>query len=308
MKTNSSTNGTAPVAPAAGSDVRDLDGFKHHYAEVNGTRIHYVMGGTGPAVVLLHGWPYTWAEWRNLMPLLAAGGFTVIAPDLRGLGDSARTEGGYAKSNVATDVRQIVQSLGIENIDLVGNDIGTMVAYAYAAAHPEEIRHLVLAESLLPGFGLEDLMNPATGGYWHFGFHLQVELATMLTAGKEAAYLLPTMRMMSAAPDAGEVAERVFLPYYAAPGGMRAGFQHYGTLLDDGRENRAAFHSKLTVPVLVLNGSRGIPQMQTLGSVRQVAENVLSDLIPDCGHTFGHDNPTWVAKRLIHFFTERAKA
>lgn len=103
--------------------------------------------------MLLHGWPYTWAEWRKLMPLLANAGFTVIAPDLRGLGDSAKAESGYSKLNVAEDVRQIVRSLGFETIDLLGSDIGTMVAYAYAAGHPKEIRNLVLAESLIPGFG-----------------------------------------------------------------------------------------------------------------------------------------------------------
>ena len=187
--------------PADGAEA-GMPGFAHRHAQVNGTRIHYVAGGQGPAVVLLHGWPDTWALWRKLMPRLADAGFTVIAPDLRGLGDFARAETGYTKTNVAEDVRQVVQSLGLNTIHLVGTDIGTMVAYAYAANHPEEVRRLVLAESVLPGFGLEELMNPVKGGYWHFGFHLQVDLAEMLTAGKEAAYLLPTMRMMSISPDA----------------------------------------------------------------------------------------------------------
>lgn len=282
--------------------VDDLTGFTHQYADVNNTRIHYVIGGNGPAVVLLHGWPYTWALWRKLMPLLANAGFTVIAPDLRGLGDSAKTDNGYSKTNVAEDVHQIVQSLGFDKINLVGTDIGMMVAYAYASTYPNDIKHLVLAESLIPGFGLEELMNPATGGYWHFGFHMQVNVAEMLTSGKEAAYLLPTMKMMSVSKDAAEVADTVFLPHYLAPGGMRAGFQHYGTLLEDGRENRAAFKSRLMMPVLVLNGDRGIPQSQTLNCVSQVAENVKAELVPDSGHTFCYDNPAWVAERLTRFF------
>ena len=142
-----------PPAPAAGP-VADLAGFAHAYAEVNGTRLHYVVGGQGPAVVLLHGWPYTWALWRELLPLLAAAGYTVIAPDLRGLGDSAKPDSGYAKTNVAKDVHELVQQLGHAEINLVGTDIGTMVAYAYAASYPATVRRLVLAESLLPGFGL----------------------------------------------------------------------------------------------------------------------------------------------------------
>lgn len=290
-----------PVAPADGADA-GIPGFAHRYADVNGTRLHYVIGGQGPAVVLLHGWPYTWALWRKLMPRLAESGFTVIAPDLRGLGHSAKADAGYAKTNVAEDVRQVAQVHGFATVDLVGADIGTMVAYAYASRHPEGVRHLVLAESLIPGFGLEERMNPATGGYWHFGFHMQVDVATMLTEGKEATYLLPTMRMMSSSPDAAEVAEAVYLPPYLAPGGMRAGFQHYGTLLEDGEANRAAFRAKLPMPVLVLNGERGLPQAPLLDGVRRVAEHVEADLVPGAGHTFADDNPAWVAERLTRFF------
>ncbi len=288
--------------PEPGSDVAGVEGFRHRYAHVNGTRIHYVAGGEGPAVVLVHGWPYTWAEWRKLLPLLAANGFTVIAPDLRGTGDSDKAESGYSKANVAEDIRQIVQSLGFDSIDLVGTDIGMMVAYAYAERHPAEVRHLVLAEALIPGFGLEELMNPATGGYWHFGFHAQVEVATMLTAGREVAYPLPTMQRMSLGPDAADLAEHLYLPHYLEPGGMRAGFQHFGTLLEDGKENRAAFTGKLTIPVLVLNGDHGVPQEQTLSNAQQVAANVDADLVPDSGHVFADDNPRWVADRLASFF------
>lgn len=285
------------------NEMVDIEGFEHVYAEVNGTRIHYVIGGTGSAaVVLLHGFPYTWATWRKLMPLLVDAGFTVITPDLRGLGDSEKAASGYAKSNVAEDIRQIVKLLDFGQINLVGTDIGMMVAYAYASRHPEEIRRLVLAESLIPGFGLEELMNPATGGYWHFGFHMQVAVAEMLTQGKEKAYLLPTMKMLSTSKEALETAENIYLPHYIKPGGMRAGFEHYGTLLEDGKENRAAFKEKLKLPVLVLNGEKSMPQEQTLSNVRRVAENVEVDLVPSSGHTLADDNPEWLAARLQQFF------
>ena len=118
----------APAAlqsPPADTGVAGMPGFFHRYADVNGTRIHYVAGGSGPAVVLVHGWPYTWATWRKLMPLLAKAGFTAIAPDLRGIGDSAAADEGFSKINVAEDIRQIVKSLGFEQINLLGSDIGT---------------------------------------------------------------------------------------------------------------------------------------------------------------------------------------
>ncbi len=289
------------LLPSAGP-VPGMPGFEHGYAGVNGTRLHYVAGGSGPAVVLLHGWPYTWALWRKLMPLLAEAGYTVIAPDLRGLGDSAKAASGYSKANVAKDIHELALHLGHREINLVGTDIGTMVAYAYAASYPDEVRRLVLSESVLPGFGLEELMNPATGGYWHFGFHMQVDVATMLTEGKEAAYLLPTMTMMSASAEAAESAKNIYLPHYLAAGGMRAGFRHYETLLDDGQENRARFKSKLTMPVLVLNGDRGLPPTQPLAGAQQVAAQVEADVVPNSGHTYAEDNPAWVSERLSRFF------
>ena len=244
--------------PFDNASVAGLPGFTHGRAAVNGTHIHYTVGGSGPALVLLHGWPYTWEVWRKMLPLLAVRGYTLIAPDLRGLGDSDLEESGFAKSNVAEDIHQLIRSLGFEHIYLLGMDIGMMVAFAYAVRYPEAIDRLILTESLIPGFGLEELMNPATGGYWHFGFHMQTSIADMLTSGKEDAYLLPTMGMMSLSPDAVATAKAVFLPSYKRPGRMLAGFEHYRTLLEDGKENRDHLKQKLVMPVLVLSGEHGI--------------------------------------------------
>jgi len=287
-------------APVEGAPA-DLDGFAHHFADVNGTRIHYVSGGEGPAIVLLHGWPLTWREWRGIMPALAEAGFTVIAPDLRGLGDSDKPSSGYDKKTVADDIREIVPLLGFDTVDLVGTDIGMMVAVSWALHHPNEIRRLVLAESLIPGFGLEELMNPATGGYWHFGFHAQVDLATMLTEGKEAEYLGNNWKMFS--PLKGITAEdrAEFLRTYGNTEGMRAGFRHYAAILGDGKANRAAFKQKLKMPVLVLNAGLGIPQDQTLGGVEQVFANIEHDKVLLAGHAFAADRPDWTADRIRTF-------
>ncbi len=130
-----------PAALEDGSAVAGLDGFAHRFVDVGGTRLHAVVGGSGPAVVLVHGWPFTWALWRRVMPGLAATGRTVVAVDLRGTGDSAKPETGYAKADVADDLHQMVAHLGLEqtdHIDLVGTDIGAMVAYAYAVSYPDQ--------------------------------------------------------------------------------------------------------------------------------------------------------------------------
>ena len=287
--------------PADGA-AADVEGFTHHFAAVNNTRIHFVIGGSGPALVLLHGWPTSWREWRKVMPLLAAAGYTVIAPDLRGLGDSDRTDSGYDKSTVADDIRHLVSELGFDTVDLVGTDIGGMVAFSWALRHPNEIRRLVIAETLLPGFGLEELMNPATGGYWHFGFHAQVELATMLTEGKEEAYLGQNWSMFS--PLGGITPEdRIeLLRTYGNADGMRAGFKHYEALIEDGKANRVAFTEKLATPVLVLNAELGIPQDQTRSCVKSAFINVEPDRVPLSGHAFAADMPDWTADRITAFF------
>ena len=294
------------AVPSVGAPIdggpTDIEGFSHHFADVNGTRIHYVSGGAGPAIVLLHGWPLTWREWRGIMPALAEAGYTVIAPDLRGLGDSDKPSHGYDKKTVADDIRGIVRELGFDTIDLVGTDIGMMVAVAWALHHPREIRRLVLGESLIPGFGLEELMNPATGGYWHFGFHAQVDLATMLTEGKEAEYLGNNWKMFSPLKGITKDDQAELLRTYGNPDGMRAGFRHYAALLDDGKANRTAFDQKLTMPVLVLNAGLGIPQDQTLGGVKQVFANVEHDKVLLAGHAFAADRPDWTADRIIGFF------
>jgi pimeloyl-ACP methyl ester carboxylesterase len=144
-------------------------------------------------------------------------------------------------------------------------------------------------------------MNPATGGYWHFGFHAQVDTATMLTEGHEAEYLGENWKMFSPLKGITEKDRTEFLRTYGNPDGMRAGFEHYAAMLDDGKANRAAFDQKLTVPVLVLNAGLGIPQEQTLGGVSQVFANVEHDKVLLAGHAFAADRPDWSVARIISF-------
>ncbi|MDQ0779614.1 pimeloyl-ACP methyl ester carboxylesterase [Streptomyces aurantiacus] len=276
------------------------DGFSHAYADVNGVRLHYVIGGSGPVAVLLHGWPFTWIEWRALMPLLAEQGFTVIAPDLRGSGDSAVPAGHWTKRDEAEDLHRLLHHLGHRRAFVVGTDVGTMTAHAWAQTYPEDVTRLVLGEAFLPGYGLEEHMNPATGGSWHFGFHAQSELAAMLTRDKEESYLSGFWSMMSRGGITG--ADRAeLLRAYTAPDAMRGGFEHYATLVEDGRTARAG--KPVRMPVLVLNGEFGLPQQVLLDGARRAASDVRADTVPDAAHTFAADNPHGTAGRLTHFFT-----
>ncbi|NGO14371.1 alpha/beta hydrolase [Streptomyces sp. HC44] len=276
------------------------DGFTPAHAEVNGVRLHYVSGGAGPVVVLVHGWPFTWIEWRAVMPLLAERGFTVVAPDLRGSGDSAIPAGHWTKRDEAEDLHELLRHLGHERVFAVGTDVGSMTVHAWAQAYPDEVSRLVLSEAYLPGFGLEEHMNPANGGSWHFGFHAQSESAAMLTAGKEEQYLSGFWSMMTRGGITdGDRAD--LLRAYTRTDAMRGGFEHYATLVEDGRTARAG--GPVGVPVLILNGEHGLPQDVLLDGARQAAMDVRADIVPAAAHTFAADNPAWTADRLARFFT-----
>jgi pimeloyl-ACP methyl ester carboxylesterase len=140
--------------------------YTHYKTNVNGIQLHYVMSGKGEGdpIVLLHGWPQTWYEWRHIIPQLIANNYTVIAPDMRGLGDSEKPQTGYDKKTVAEDIYQLVEKLGYSKIYLVAHDWGGAVAYSYAAAHPEAVNKMVILDIFLPGFGYEEAANFSPNG------------------------------------------------------------------------------------------------------------------------------------------------
>ena len=158
--------------------------FSHYTVSVNGIQMHYVIGGQGDPVILLHGWPETWYGWHKVMPALAKN-YTVIAPDLRGLGDSSKPCTGYDGKTLAEDIHQLVSKLGFKTIFLVGHDWGTQVAYSYAAAHPTEVKKLAVMELPIPGFTPPQL----EGKIWWFVFHQTPDVPEGLVQGKESIYL-----------------------------------------------------------------------------------------------------------------------
>jgi len=175
----------------AGKPIEDLSfeidnvTFSHHTASVNGIQMHYVIGGQGDPVVLLHGWPQTWYEWRHVMPALAKN-YTVVAPDLRGLGDSSKPVTGYDGNTTAEDLYQLISQLGFDKkIYLVGHDVGAQTAYSYAAIHPDNVSKLVIMDAVFPGFFPPNF----EGACWWCSFHQTRDVPELLTAGNEREYL-----------------------------------------------------------------------------------------------------------------------
>ena len=286
-------------APAYAAPVVDaVPGFRAGSAQVNGTRIDYRIGGTGPAVVLLHGYAETGHMWNPLMPLLAKT-HTVVVPDLRGAGNSSKPETGYGKKNMAVDIHELVRSLGIRSASIVGHDIGLMVAYAYAAQFPSETDRVVLMDAFLPGIGawqnvwlLRDL--------WHFHFHGPTPLA--LVSGRERIYFEHFWNDFAADPkhSVPEADRRFYAKAYAQPGGMRAGFEYFKAFEQDAAEFAELGKTPLPMPMLVLSGEKAGGTF-LIEQGRMVATNVQGVIVKGSGHWLMEEAPDQVIPALIAF-------
>jgi len=277
--------------------------FSHNTASVNGIQLHYVIGGQGDPVVLLHGWPETWYAWHRVMPALAKN-YTVIAPDLRGLGDSSKPVTGYDGKTLAEDIHQLVTQLGFKTISLVGHDIGTQVAYSYAAAHPTEVKRLAVMELTIPGFVPAGRMP-----LWWVIFHQTPDVPEALVQGKEMEYLSWHFHNLAYNPAAiTQKAINEYVSRYSAPGGMHAGFEHYRAFPQDAIQNQNYSKTKLTMPVLALGGGYiptfggNITMPTVIYGMNILAQNVTGITVPNSGHYIPEEQPDVVVKQLNNFF------
>jgi pimeloyl-ACP methyl ester carboxylesterase len=290
--------GLLALSPLRTASVAAPAGFTERFAEVNGVRLHYLIGGSGSPVVLLHGFAQTGLMWRPLMPLLAKR-HTVIVPDLRGAGRSANPQSGYDKVNMAVDIHELIVSLGLERISIVGHDIGLMVAYAYAAQFPQATERVVLMDAFLPGIGnwkdvwlMRDL--------WHFHFHGDVPLA--LVKGRERIYLEHFWNDFAADPkhSVPEADRRAYAKLYAQPGGMRAGFEYFRNFERDAKDFARLAATPLPMPVLVLTGEKASGNF-LIDQAKLVASDVRGQVIMGSGHWLMEEAPKTVIPAIVDF-------
>ncbi len=298
-----------PIDPHAPFDAQAFyRTFRHGREKVNDVGLHYVIGGKGEPVVLLNGHPETWWTWHKIMPALAQR-HTVLAIDLRGTGESDKPLTGYDAATLAQDVRQLVQKLGLpKRINLVSYDVSGRVGYAYAADFPTEVNHLVLMETLLPGYGLEEAMNVAKGGSYHFGFFANVEMAEFLIKGQEREFLRTIIQ--SALYDKAALTEEdidTFARPYAAPGGIRGFLSHYAAFLGDAQPNRErAARGKLATPVLALYGTGLGRETAVLPqTLLPLFDTVQGEGVAGSGHFIMEERPDYLAARLLDFFATK---
>ena len=275
--------------------------FHARQIAANGTKLHVRVGGTGPAVVLLHGYGETGDMWVPLANDLERDR-TVIVPDLRGMGLSAKPASGYDKKTQGHDVAGILDALKIERVALVTHDIGNMVGYAFAAQYRYRLTRFVLIDAPLPGVGPweEILKNPLL---WHFRFGgPDME---RLVAGRERIYLDRFWNEFSAAPKRfSETARRHYAKLYARPGAMHAGFAQFAAFDQDAADNKTFVAAgKLDVPVLALGGEKSFDT--TMAAVMRFAANDVEEgVIPDAGHWVVEENPS-ATIALVRAFLEK---
>ncbi len=261
-------------------------------------RLHYLAAGSGDPVILLHGYAETSHMWLPLMAKLAKT-HEVIAPDLRGAGQSSTPATGYTKAEMAQDIHELARKLGYEHLQIVGHDIGLMVAYAYAAQYASEVDRIVLMDAFLPGVGdwrnvwlLRDL--------WHFHFYGKTPLA--LVHGRERIYFEHFWNDFAANPDRSvpERDRRIYAKAYARPGGMRAGFEYFRTFEQDAEDFARFAQTPLLMPMLVMTGEKASGDF-LIQQGRIVAKNVEGVVVRGSGHWLMEEAPRQVIPKLLQF-------
>jgi pimeloyl-ACP methyl ester carboxylesterase len=285
---------TARTTFAAAAD----NSFVSRTADVDGVKLHYTTGGHGPTVILLHGYAETSRMWTPLLPQLGEK-FTVIAPDLPGIGESSIPADGLDMKTAAKRIHGLARSLGVEKARVVGHDIGLMVAYAYAAQFPAEVEKLVVMDAFLPGVEGGDAVynNP---GLWHFRFHGETPAA--LVHGRERIYFDYYWNEFAAdkTRSLSEADRKAYAEAYARPGRMKGGWSYFASFPQTAKDFAQLSQTKLTMPVLSIGGEKSLGEV--LGQqMKVVALDVTVVVLKNTGHWILEENPKETTDALVKF-------
>jgi pimeloyl-ACP methyl ester carboxylesterase len=279
-----------------------LKGFLHRLVLVGDVNIHAVIGGEGPPVVLLHGFPQTWWGWRKVMPMLARR-HTVVAVDLRGAGHSDSPQTGFDKASLATDVHGLMAALGFDRYAVCGHDIGAMVALALASTRRDAVSHLAILDAPMPGWSQWEA-NFSDPKVWHFGFHMKRDLPERLILGREYDYVSSFIFDRTSDHGAHAVEDiEIFARAFAQPGNTRGSLEWYRTFPIDQCNALVWKRDRLAIPVLALGGEhRYGPKMVTM--LEEFASRVSGGSIADCGHWLAEERPRETADALLEFLAD----
>lgn len=274
--------------------------FKTQDIATNGTTLHVRVGGSGPAVVLIHGFGDTGDMWEPLAAELVKT-HRVVIPDLRGMGLSAKPEDGFEKKNQAKDIRGVLERLGIDQADVVGHDIGVMVSYAYAATYPTKTTRLVVMDAPPPGIPPweEVVRNPKL---WHFDFY-GVD-ALRLVAGRERIFLDRFYNDFGGDPSKIDEGTRDhYARLYAKPGAMKGALSQFHAFRTDAKDNLESMKTPLPMPVLAIGGEKSFGPLEAV-AMRNAATHVTEAVIPRAGHWLMEEEPAATTKVIVDFLSK----
>jgi pimeloyl-ACP methyl ester carboxylesterase len=295
--------GQSPARQKAEPAVGKLGkGFVSNTAKVNGTTLYYVRGGTGPALILIHGFPQDWYEFRHVMPGLAKK-FTVIAVDLRGIGRSPATNGGYDAATMAEDIYQLTQQLKLDRPYIVGHDIGGSVAYAFVRLHPKTPRGAMILETPIAGLEPWDEIK-GDPRLWHLPFHQTPNLPEQLIAGREFIYLRNFLNrgvLDSKVISDAEVSH--YANSYAAPDHLHAGMEMYRAFPDNEKFN-ATQTSAIDVPIVIVGADHSFGTLlpKVAEALRQHGcASVTIEIVVNSAHYVFEEKPDAVAELVERY-------
>jgi pimeloyl-ACP methyl ester carboxylesterase len=278
----------------------ELPGFQLRQIACNGIHIQVAEAGWGPAVLLLHGWPFTWFLWRNIMRDLVVSGYKVVAPDLRGIGGSDHTVGGYDLHTLASDHLALLEAMGLESAAVVAFDLSVGSAWMLGMHYPAKVRKLVLIEALLGTLpGAEDFLR--NGPPWWFGFHGIPGLAEAVLAGREAEYLGWFFTNQTAGRKGiPHDAASEFIRAYSGKEGLRGGFEHYRAFpVNDTQIRAAAAKQRLAVPTMTIGGA--VVGDALFKQLTPITNDLTGHIIAGCGHNIPEEQPKALLQLLIPF-------
>ena len=304
-----------PEGPGSASGAPHLPGgftntFTSRYVDANGLRLHAVIGGKGPPLLLVHGWPQTWYQWRLVMPTLARD-FTVVAVDQRGIGLSEKPQDGYDAGTQANDMVALMDALGHKRFAMVGFDTGMPIAYALASDHPERLDRLVVGEAVITGVTPSPPLivpGPLNGRLWHIAFNrLGPEVNEALVRGREGIYFGAEY-----AGSAGTALPDHIVKYYidrlaSSPDALRGSFGSYRAIDTSIAQNEQRKTRRLILPVLAIGGAKGLGE-GVAKTMKLVADNVETTIIPDCGHWVAEEAPEKLLAALTTFLASYRNA
>lgn len=300
-KRSSTPEGPGSVAGAPNLPAGFGDTFTSRFIDTGDVRLHAVVGGEGPPLLLVHGWPESWYAWRLVMPALAQR-FEVVAVDQRGMGLSDKPAGGYDTGTLARDLVALMGALGHERFAVVGHDTGFAISYALAADHPERVERVVLAE--IPGSpGASPsppvfVPGPINDRLWHLAFNRLEKINELLVTGRERAFF--GWEFDAAAKKLPDAVIDYYVGLLSNPESLRGSFGWYRALDETLAQDAKRKTKALTMPVLAIGGAASFGDH--VGSALQpVASDVKSVVIPGTGHFVAEESPQEVLAAVTVF-------